>query len=232
MPNRICPYCGETHQLDAQFCPNTGNSLDIPLAEDDRSQRKKWPWVFIVVFMLFAVGVALGILGGRRQQSSGMSPHRVTVTSDRRVTRSPNFVTATPHQVIAATATPLITTAVYPTSTATRTATPRPTLTRTATVTDDSWRACQNTYSSRLHIGDRAYVSFDPPLPNNVRENPKMSADVIGQIDIGEEILILEGPSCSNNWVWWLVRSRKTGLVGWTSEGDIEDYWLIPLPED
>jgi hypothetical protein len=41
---------------------------------------------------------------------------------------------------------------------------------------------------------------------------------------------ILDGPACKNQWVWWYVRAEKNGLVGWTAEGDAENYWLVPAP--
>jgi hypothetical protein len=232
MPDRICPHCGESHQLEAQFCPVTGQPLDISSARDDRSRRKKFVWVFVVLLLL-TVGVAGGILGGWRQRSSAFVPtHRATIAVAKTTSPSLRTVTATPTQILEITPTRFVMTTPYISPTATITATPRPSSTRTLTATDDSWQACRNTYSSRLHIGDQAYVSFDPPYPNNVREDPDMDAEIIGKINPGEEILILEGPACANNWVWWLMRSRKTGLVGWTAEGDIEGYWLVPLPEE
>jgi hypothetical protein len=93
------------------------------------------------------------------------------------------------------------------------------------------WEACLGTYLSRLHVDDQAYVSYDPPLANRVRSQPGTDGRIIGTIQPGEEVQILEGPACENNWVWWKVRSEKTGLTGWTAEGDREDYWLVPLPQ-
>jgi hypothetical protein len=81
-----------------------------------------------------------------------------------------------------------------------------------------------------LHVGDKAYVSFDPPWKNNVRANPSLGAPKLGSLDPGEKMEILDGPFCSDNMVWWRVQSLHTPLTGWTSEGDIENYWLIPLP--
>ena len=58
---------------------------------------------------------------------------------------------------------------------------------------------------------------------------PYIDADIIGFIDPGEKIEIIKGPSCSNQWVWWKVKSLKNGEIGWTSEGDAENYWLVPV---
>ncbi len=105
-----------------------------------------------------------------------------------------------------------------------------PTITPTATPKYETWTPCPGGFPSRLHVGERAFVSSDPPLKNRVRSEPDPSADnIIGMLDVGERMEILNGPECASNWVWWYVRSLETGLTGWTAEGDFEAYWLIPL---
>jgi serine/threonine protein kinase len=93
-----------------------------------------------------------------------------------------------------------------------------------------TWQPCPGTYSSRLHVGDHAEVSSDPPYPNRVREQPNTSAQILGLLQVGEKAEILDGPVCFNNWVWWYVRSLSTNMTGWTAEGDESDYWLVPIP--
>jgi hypothetical protein len=117
----------------------------------------------------------------------------------------------------------------------THTYTPIPvtkTLTKTqipkATSTPDVWVNCNADYVSRLKVGDNAFVSDTPPLSNRLREGPNVNRKIIGYIDPGERVEILKGPSCSNGWVWWRVKSLKDGEVGWTSEGDEDNYWLVP----
>ena len=85
---------------------------------------------------------------------------------------------------------------------------------------------------TRLWVGGYAAVSLDPPLPNNVREGPGTNYPLIGDIQPGYPMEILDGPECANNWTWWKVRSLADGLVGWTAEGDAKGYWLIPCPPD
>ena len=90
---------------------------------------------------------------------------------------------------------------------------------------------CPGAPSSRLKVGEYAYVSTNPPLANRVRNGPGKSYDVIGKIQPGKVMEILEGPRCADNWAWWKVRELDTGLVGWTSEGDNQNYWLIPCED-
>lgn len=89
------------------------------------------------------------------------------------------------------------------------------------------WKPCPNAPTSRLKIGDLAYVTKDPPIPNRVRKDPNREAEVLGYITPGGSMEILEGPTCSDGWVWWKVKNAD--LTGWTAEGDPETYWLVPL---
>lgn len=106
---------------------------------------------------------------------------------------------------------------------------PTPTLPAAPTATSDFWSPCPAAYLSRLRVGMRAYVSFDPPERNRVREAPNTTSATVGFIEPGEKMDILDGPECSNDWIWWWVRS-ETGVRGWTAEGDENDYWLVPVP--
>jgi serine/threonine-protein kinase len=110
-------------------------------------------------------------------------------------------------------------------------ATEVPTLAPTASDTPNAtWQPCPGTYPSRLHVGDRAFVSTDPPLPNRVRTQPNTDSPVLGFLQVGEKIEILEGPYCGGQWIWWRVRSLESSMAGWTAEGDQSNYWLVPLP--
>jgi len=113
-----------------------------------------------------------------------------------------------------------------PTPTSTKEKTSAPTFTLTPTF---DWGACHAVYVSRLKVGDNAYVSYEPPLANNVRQEPYKGSTLLGKIRPGDEVTIIEGPSCSNGWVWWKITAKKDGLTGWTVEGDANEYWLIPI---
>jgi hypothetical protein len=83
-------------------------------------------------------------------------------------------------------------------------------------------------YASRLSTGMQAYVGDD--LPNNVRSGPDLDANLLGKIQPGEVVEIIEGPGCNyqDAMVWWYVHSLETGIAGWTAEGDQDGYWLVP----
>jgi len=109
--------------------------------------------------------------------------------------------------------------------------TPTPTATVTPTPTPAPWMACPGYYQSRLRLGDRAYVSDNPPVDQYVHSEPGLDASTrIGMLKVKEQMEVLEGPKCVENMIWWKVHSFTSGLIGWTSEGDGKNYWLVPLP--
>ena len=87
---------------------------------------------------------------------------------------------------------------------------------------------CVNALPTRLRVGMFAYVNPDPPLPNNLRREAGKNSSLIGDIQPGQAMKILEGPQCADGWVWWKVRTLEPQLEGWTAEGDRQNYWLIP----
>jgi Tol biopolymer transport system component len=92
-----------------------------------------------------------------------------------------------------------------------------------------SWKLCPGGLDSRLDIGRQAQVTSDPPTPNNIREAPTKNSRLLGQIQPGEKVDILEGPVCDNGLIWWQIQSTTSGLKGYTLEGDLKNYWLVPV---
>ncbi len=107
---------------------------------------------------------------------------------------------------------------------------PTPTITETPNP-DLIWMLCNEAFVTKLRVGINAVVNQSPPIPNRIRIEPNNESVILGYIQPGEIVEILAGPVCNNGWVWWNVISLKSGLTGWTSEGDGVDYWLIPAPE-
>lgn len=100
--------------------------------------------------------------------------------------------------------------------------------TPTTDTAQTSSKSCPKALPSRLVVGEYAYVATDPPLDNRVRKKAGTDYPIIGYIETGNAMKILDGPKCANNWAWWKVQSiNKPDLIGWTSEGD-DVYWLIP----
>jgi hypothetical protein len=50
----------------------------------------------------------------------------------------------------------------------------------------------------------------------------------VGELNLVQSAVILEGPRCADQIVWWRVRT-SAGLEGWTAEGQGESSFLSPL---
>ena len=87
---------------------------------------------------------------------------------------------------------------------------------------------CLDAPTPRLISGERGRVG--PGAANNVRSQSDADADLVGTIPAGSEFTVLDGPVCAGGFNWWQVDYE--GLVGWTVEGQGDDYWLEPLPAE
>jgi serine/threonine protein kinase len=212
------------------------------LSSPPRRSAGWMPWVVVILVGLCLVGAIAGGVGAYffifSPQATATPPVdqglAATATALASQLAAPLPSTAAPASATASTTpeasqTPTITMlpSFTPSPSVTPTSSPEVTQTGNAQAT---WQPCMGIYPSRLHVGDKAYISYDPPLPNRVRTQPNTNADVVGFLQPGEQMNILEGPVCSNQWIWWRVRSLSTGMAGWTAEGDATNYWLVPVP--
>jgi hypothetical protein len=141
----------------------------------------------------------------------------------------------TPTPVVAV-ITQVITQIVSPTPAPTQppTLVPTETLGPTLTPTWDPMSApiyypLEDCVASRLHIGDKAMVSYLGGA-NAIRYGTDTSNDtVLTYAQPGEILEIIGGPVCDWGLLVWMVRTRD-GVVGFTPEGDGNEYWLIPAP--
>ncbi|MEO8607699.1 MAG: SH3 domain-containing protein [Chloroflexota bacterium] len=80
----------------------------------------------------------------------------------------------------------------------------------------------------RLAVGNQGRV-VTTGIPNNIRQQPGSSSQLLGEIPPGATFNVSGGPSCStlDKIVWWKV--DYNGISGWTAEGKDKDYWIEPL---
>lgn len=104
------------------------------------------------------------------------------------------------------------------------TQTTHPTPTFIITTTPISAR-CPGTMESRLIVGSTAQVIPGPP--NNLRQEPTVNSNRIGEIPGSATFDVLDGPHCADGYAWWQV--SYNGTVGWTAEASSSEYWLEPL---
>lgn len=84
---------------------------------------------------------------------------------------------------------------------------------------------CDGFMPSRLIVGTSARVM--PGLPNNLRAQPSLTAQILGRILAGGTMAVVGGPQCGDGGVWWQV--AVNGVYGWTMEGRGNQYWVEPL---
>lgn len=109
---------------------------------------------------------------------------------------------------------------------------PAPRASRTAVPTVDGTREvinCEGFMPSRLVIGEMGRVL--PGDANNVRDAASTSGVLLGKIPGEGEFIVVDGPECDPaGRAWWQV--DYDGLVGWTVEGQGDEYYLEPITPD
>jgi serine/threonine protein kinase len=65
-------------------------------------------------------------------------------------------------------------------------------------------------------------------VPNRVRAEPNVEAEVLTQMPPGATFVIVGGPECGPDDLlrWWQV--NYNGVVGWTAEGEGDEYYIAP----
>jgi len=88
--------------------------------------------------------------------------------------------------------------------------------------------ACENnSLPTRLIVGERGRVSDADKEPLNVREGPGTTFSILSTLKVDETFLILEGPTCSERYIWYRVTYRDQ-REGWIAEGDANLYFVEP----
>jgi hypothetical protein len=210
-----CPHCGHYHNATLEYCPEKGLPIYQP-KEIEKHSKPNLLWLVIVIILILVIlcGIVAIYLVPKFLTPENSSGNQVQITS--------STLTLEPVQTrISEMFTPTTAITLSPTE---------PQITMTPT--DSTWQACENVdYLSQLRVGMHATVAQDPPLPNRVRNDPSTNSTIIGYVNPGGEVEILEGPSCEEGWIWWRIREVSSDLTGWTAEGDENGYWLIPVQE-
>jgi hypothetical protein len=63
----------------------------------------------------------------------------------------------------------------------------------------------------------------------NLRNAPGLTGEIIGQLQDGTIVTILEGPDEADGFSWWKVEDSEDN-IGWAAERSVEEVWLVPEP--
>jgi hypothetical protein len=79
---------------------------------------------------------------------------------------------------------------------------------------------------ARLQVNQRGHSIHVGNL--NLRQRPGLQGRIVGTLPPGGRFTVLDGPFCSDNYVWWKVNTGRT--QGWVAEGEPSSfvYWLTP----
>ncbi len=76
-------------------------------------------------------------------------------------------------------------------------------------------------------IDDNAKGSLSTPLPGD--DQAGVPIGPTGQLELGDVVDILGGPTYADGMIWWEVSREASPDRVWVSEGDNEKYYLAPL---
>ena len=94
-----------------------------------------------------------------------------------------------------------------------------------------TWQPCEDAPPSQLEMGDTAMFE-GTSLKLRLRGEPGLAGTLAGEISPGDRIEIINGPACSDQLVWWEVKSISAGNTGWAAEGNTYDTWLVRVDEN
>lgn len=119
--------------------------------------------------------------------------------------------------------------ATDPVPTATATVVPSTQTPFTFPATLDVTPVCADSPPTRLILGERARITDEDPTDLNVRSEPGATTNnpPIGKLRVGEVVIVLDGPVCSDRYTWYEVDTGD--LRGWIAEGDLEVYYVEPF---
>lgn len=82
--------------------------------------------------------------------------------------------------------------------------------------------------TTHLQAGQEAYVLPSDGL--NVRAAPDPHSARVDGLVVGSVVTVTGSPVCSNKMVWWQVQPvGGVKPIGWCSEGNAQEWFLIPL---
>jgi hypothetical protein len=114
-----------------------------------------------------------------------------------------------------------------PTPSNTPTREPSATLTSTRTPAETPIAALRPTPTA-LAVNVLAKVTPPEGAKLKVRDKPSLAGAVLGELDQGAQVVILEGPTRADGLVWWRVDNRDR-LAGWSAEGVGDVQYLVPV---
>lgn len=87
---------------------------------------------------------------------------------------------------------------------------------------------CPKAPAPRVEVGQRARVTYGDPRRLIVRVLPTTSSAILRHLELGEEFLVIGGPVCADNYIWWQIEFGEYSGY-WVAEGEEGNYYIEPL---
>jgi hypothetical protein len=231
-----CSYCGNEHPDEAEFCPNTGQSLK-PLKISSKTCPHCGENVVPDAQFCQICGEAIeGVVGTKQEKFQERLFFKrnfrklalvaiiiiivisiiifrergqpATLPSNRKTATLTNTMLSSP---LKKSPTFTMTATIIPT-TATATA--------TSTPTELERKTCPGAPPIRVEIGDTAHVTSNCGNHILMRSNPLVATNAEQFLYAGDELKIIDGPQCSNDVSFFLVEAPKYNKTGWVAEAE------------
>jgi hypothetical protein len=89
-----------------------------------------------------------------------------------------------------------------------------------------TWQPCNDAPPSQLEVGNVAVIE-GTSLKLRLRKEPGLQGTLAADVDPSDVLEVINGPACYDKMVWWEVKSKATGLIGWVAEGNSYNTWLV-----
>ncbi|HEX2905230.1 MAG TPA: SH3 domain-containing protein, partial [Phototrophicaceae bacterium] len=86
---------------------------------------------------------------------------------------------------------------------------------------------CSSSLTPSLEI--HQWGKTTPGEPNNVRRQPNLYSEIVGQLPAETFFRVLAGPHCADGITWWQVETEGSTLRGWMAEGMNGENFLESL---
>jgi hypothetical protein len=197
---------------EQQVSPNTSES---------NSNRRKNQRSIIIIFSLVLVTLcSLGIILSQSPiptVSPTLTPNNLVINITENVSTSTSAPTLSQLATSTITDTPMVTLQPSDTPFLTLTSSDIPSPTSTATQAE-----CESTLHPRLAIGKIGIVGENGI---NVRSDMGLESPAIDDLRPNEIFLVIDGPKCSNNMLWFKIDYGR-GTGGWIAEGGGNTYFV------
>lgn len=88
---------------------------------------------------------------------------------------------------------------------------------------------CREGAPSQVYLGDVVQVLPDTPVQASLRRQPSKNARISKYLQPGDRMVILEGPKCILDMVWWYVEMVNQDVEGWLLETEERTFFVEPV---